>query len=100
MFCSLTRETGNIDHYVLQISCLDIPDLKIERDGVLLETYPCKLSLLIYGGFDPGTYTITPEGKYVQYFILKEGKEVESGIINQQLTVKLERHNYEIFILE
>jgi len=92
MFCSLGNQYSNVDHYILQISSLDIVNLHIERDGQKIEIPECKFSLVIYGGFNPGTYEIYCEDKYVQYFILKDGKEVKTGIVDQKLTVKLERY--------
>ena len=93
MFCSLGRQYSNVDHYILQLSSLDIVDLYIEEDGQAIDIPECKFSLVIYGGFDPGTYEIYCGNKYVQYFILKDGKEMEAGVIDQKLTVKLERYD-------
>lgn len=96
MFSSLIKQYNNIDHYILQLSSLNIVDICIKKDGNKVDINNQKFSLIICGGFNPGIYEIFCGDKYVQYFIIKDGKELKAGIINKKLTINLKRYGYSI----
>ena len=78
MFCALVKKFAITDHYVLQISSVDLSKVVILKDGLPLNIENYKTSFVIYGGFDPGYYEIICKDKiYSEYFIVKEGQEVE-----------------------
>ena len=56
----------------------------------------CGYSFVISGGFEPGVYSITGHNQHVQFFIMQNGKELESGTINGTFTIKIDRYRYNI----
>ena len=96
MFCALTKQYGNTDHVVLQVSCYKLDKLTMTKNEEIIEIPYCKYSFIISGGFEPGVYSITSQNYPIQFFIMQEGKELKSGIVNGTLTIKIDRYRYVI----
>ena len=96
MFCALTKHHDNTDHVVLQVSCYKLNELTMTKNEEIVEVPNCGYSFIISGGFEPGVYSITSHGHHVQFFIMQNGKELESGTMNGALTIKIDRYKYSI----
>lgn len=95
MFCALMNYHSNTDHIVLQISSLQLKDVEILKNGKAVQLPNCQYSIVISGGFEPGVYTITSK-KHAEFFVFKKGKNLHSGVINNTLTIEIDRHNYKL----
>ena len=96
MFCALTNYYDKTDHIVLQISCYKLNELTITKNEEVIKVPNCEYSFIISGGFEPGVYTITSLDQHVEFFIMQYGKELDSGIIDGSITIKIDRYKYNI----